>query len=226
MKLVRLKATTASLTVKFRAQPRAVQAIWAVLALEFVVALIEARWPLAAIAATTFALTLIPTTLSSRLNISLPTPFLAGITIFIFMTIFLGEAFDFYNKYWWWDVALHGGSALGFGLLGFLFAFVLFEGDRFAAPAWALGLIGCTLGVTIGVVWEIFEFAMDQSFGTNMQKSGLVDTMWDLIVDVIGAGLGGLAGALWLKKSGPGMTRRLFEDFIERNRRFFKKFTR
>ena len=47
--------------------------------------------------------------------------------------------------------------------------------------------------VTGGTLWEIFEFGMDQLFGTTMQKpmlgdlSGLTDTMWDLVVDILGA---------------------------------------
>jgi hypothetical protein len=42
--------------------------------------------------------------------------------------------------------------------------------------------------VAVGAVWEIFDFSMDEPFGTDMQKamfgdpSGLTDTMWDLIV--------------------------------------------
>jgi hypothetical protein len=36
-----------------------------------------------------------------------------------------------------------------------------------------------------------------------MQKSGLVDTMWDLIADCIGAGIAGLYGYLYLKDGFP-----------------------
>ena len=39
----------------------------------------------------------------------------------------------------------------------------------------------------IGVIWEIFEFSLDYVIGLNMQKSGLVDTMGDLIVNSIGS---------------------------------------
>ncbi|MCL7464820.1 hypothetical protein [Phaeovulum sp. NW3] len=208
---------------RVRAQPLAIQIIWAALAVEFLAALWERQWPLAGVAAITGALTLAPIYLSSRVGLRLPTAFLVGITLFIFATIFLGEAFDFYNRYWWWDVVLHGGSALGFGMLGFLFAFMLFEGDRFAAPAWALALIGFTIAVTIGALWEIFEFGMDQIFGLNMQKSGLVDTMGDLIVDVIGASIGALAGFAWLKGRQLGGFTGVFGDFVARNRRWFRK---
>lgn len=211
---------------RVRAQPLAIQLIWAALAVEFLAALWERQWPLAGVAAITGALTLAPLYLSSRVGLRLPTAFLVGITLFIFATIFLGEAFDFYNRYWWWDVLLHGGSAIGFGLIGFLFVFTLFEGDRFAAPAWAMALIAFSFAVTIGALWEIFEFGVDQIFGTNMQKSGLVDTMYDLIVDVVGASIGALAGGLYLRGRGPGMMSHLFEDFVNRNRRFFSKFRR
>lgn len=211
---------------RVRAQPVAVQVVWAVLLAECCLALWERQWPLAAVAATTVGLTVVPLYLSSRMRIQLPTVFLAGISLFIFATIWLGEAFDFYNRYWWWDIAMHGGSALGFGMLGFLFAFTLFEGDRFAAPAWALALIAFSFAVTIGTLWEIFEFAMDQLFGLNMQKSGLWDTMGDLIVDVLGAGVGALAGWAYLRDMAPGFARRTFEDFVQRNRRLFRKFRR
>jgi hypothetical protein len=211
------------LMAKLRAQPFPVQAIWAVLALEFVLALWEGQWPLAGVAVLTFGLTLMPLILVSRIGLRLPWAFVVGITAFIFATIFLGEAFDFYNRYWWWDVVMHGGSALGFGLLGFLFAFMLFEGDRYAAPAWALGLIAFSFAVTIGTLWEIFEFGMDQIFGLNMQKSGLIDTMGDLIVDVIGASIGALAGFFYLHGRRMGGFTGVLHDFVTRNRRLFRK---
>jgi hypothetical protein len=197
--------------------------IWAVLSLEFIVALWERQWPLAFVALLTLGLTLLPSPLFRRFGIQLPRSFLIGIVAFIFATIFLGEAFDFYNRYWWWDVVLHAGSALGFGLLGFLFVFTLFEGDRFAAPAWALALIAFCMAVTIGTLWEIFEFGMDRIFGLNMQKSGLVDTMGDLIVDVIGAAIGALAGFFYLKGRRFAGFPSLLDQFIRRNRRFFRK---
>lgn len=198
--------------------------VWSVLLLEFGFALWERQWPLAFLAILTLGLTVLPSPLFRRLGIRLPGSFLAGIVLFIFATIFLGEAFDFYNRYWWWDVVLHGGSALGFGLVGFLFVFTLFEGDRYAAPAWALGLIAFCFAVTIGTLWEIFEFGMDRSFGLNMQKSGLSDTMGDLIIDVIGAAFGGLAGFFYLRGRRPLGVTTLIEEFIARNRRFFAKF--
>jgi hypothetical protein len=40
---------------------------------------------------------------------------------------------------------------------------------------------------------------MDSLFGINMQKSGLPDTMWDLIVDALGALLVSIVGYFYLR---------------------------
>jgi hypothetical protein len=212
------------LAMNLRQQPTVVKVIWAVLAVALIVALVTARWSLAFVSVATLVLSLLPGIVVRRLGVRLPVSFFAIINVFVFSTIFLGEAFDFYERYWWWDVLLHGGSAVAFGIIGLLFALFLFEGDRYAAPPWALALIAFTFAVFIGVGWEVFEFGMDQLFGLNMQKSGLIDTMWDLIVDMIGALLGAVAGFLYLKGRELGGPSRMLSEFIAGNRRLFRKF--
>ncbi|HGG62967.1 MAG TPA: hypothetical protein ENK34_00215 [Rhodobacteraceae bacterium] len=209
--------------MKLGNQSYVVYLIWAVLALEFVVSMFEGRYSLAFIALVTLSLSLAPMIFADRFHIRLPVRFFAGIVLFIFGTVYLGEAFDFYEKYWWWDVLLHGGSALGFGLIGFIFVFILFEGDRYAAPHWALSFMAFAIAVSIGVMWEIFEFAMDQTFGLNMQKSGLIDTMWDLIVDVIGAFVGAWAGYGFLQGHDKSGLSGMIREFVSKNRRLFRR---
>lgn len=206
-----------------REQPLVVRAIWSVLAIAFAVALFEGRWSLAFVSVATFALSLLPALFERRFSIRLPVSFFAWIVVFIFATIFLGEAFDFYNRLWWWDILLHGGSAMAFGLFGFLFVFMLFEGDRYAAPAWAIAFISFCVALSIGVFWEIFEFAMDQLFGLNMQKSGLTDTMGDLIVDAVGAAIGAFSGFMHLKGRKLAGLGALLTEFIGANRKLFRK---
>ena len=149
--------------------------IWTLLLLTGLISLGLARWSLAFVSLTTLSLALVPPLLAARWSLTLPLPFLLFTTLFCFASIFLGEAFDFYERLWWWDLALHGSSAVGFGLMGFLFAFMLFEGDRFAAPPSAIALISFCVAMTVGATWEIFEFTMDAGLGMNMQKSGLSD---------------------------------------------------
>ena len=207
-----------------RQQPLVVKLIWAVLAIALIIALFTGRWSLAFVSVATLIISLAPGVLVRRFGVRLPLSFFALITVFVFSTIFLGEVFDFYERYWWWDVALHGGSAMGFGLIGVLFALFLFEGDRYAAPALALSVIAFAFAVSIGAVWEVFEFAMDQTFGLNMQKTGLVDTMWDLIVDMIGALAGAVVGFFYLKGKELGGPSALLADFVRANRRLFRRF--
>ncbi len=202
--------------------PRITALIWFLLLAEAFVSLLTGRWSTLFISISVFALTTLPFLFSGRFHIELPNSFVGALTAFIFATLFLGEVYDFYERFWWWDVALHGLSAIGFGIVGFLFVFALFQGDRYAAPPWAVGVITFGVALAIGALWEIFEFGMDQVFGLNMQKSGLTDTMWDLIVDTAGAFLAAFSGFLWLLGQNATFGR-LIDEFIRRNRRLFSR---
>ena len=204
-------------------QSRLTYLIWATLLVALAVAILLGRWSLGFVALATLIASMVPMLVARRFNVHVPIPFLSAIVLFIFASLFLGEAFGFYERYWWWDVALHGASAVGFGMVGFVFIFYLFEGDRYAAPAWAIAFVSFCLAMAIGAGWEIFEFAMDQIFGTNMQKSGLLDTMYDLIVDGIGGFIGAAAGFGYLKGRQTGGLPRLIGEFVRKNRAGFKK---
>ncbi|WP_227269511.1 hypothetical protein [Roseobacter weihaiensis] len=197
--------------------------IWALLLLAGLVALVLARWPLAFVSFGTLALSLVPPILASRWSLHLPVPFLFATTLFFFASIFLGEALGFYERLWWWDLALHGSSAIGFGLIGFLFVFMLFEGDRFAAPPSALAFITFCVAMTIGALWEVFEFLMDQTFGLNMQKTGLNDTMGDLMINGLGSAIASLTGYLYLVRKSAGYLGRGLAQFITLNKRLYQK---
>ncbi len=211
---------------KLGTQPPLALAIWAALVLAGFGALVTGRWSLAFVSLATLTLSAIPVVAVERFGITLPRRFEIAIVLFVVGTIFLGEEFDFYNRFWWWDILLHGGSSVGFGMIGFLVLFVMFQGDRYAAPAWAVAFMGFCFAMTIGALWEVFEFAMDESFGTNMQKSGLLDTMGDLIVDAIGASVGAFAGFLYLRGQQLGGLTAVLQDFVLRNRRLFRRLGR
>ena len=198
--------------------------IWVLLILSTLVALVLGRWSSAFVSGATLVLSLAPPVIASRWSLSLPRGYLLATTLFIVCSIFLGEAFDFYERLWWWDIGLHGFSAVGFGLTGFLFVFMLFEGDRFAAPPSALAFISFCVGMTVGATWEVFEFFMDQVFGMNMQKSGLTDTMGDLIVDAVGSAVASLAGYFYLKDWRTGIFGRAVNAFVLRNRGLYQRF--
>ncbi len=197
--------------------------IWTLLLAGALIALVFAQWSLAFVSLATLVLALVPPMLASRWSLTLPLPFLLATTLFIFASVFLGEALEFYDRFWWWDIALHTFSSIGFGLLGFLFVFMLFDGDRFAAPPSAVALIAFCMAMTIGAIWEIFEFLMDQSFGLNMQKSGLLDTMGDLIINGFGGAVASLTGYLYLKRDSAGFLGHGLSQFITLNKRLYQK---
>lgn len=145
------------------------------------------------------ALTYVPQVLANQINVRLPLQFELAITVFLYASIFLGEVGDFYQRFWWWDTVLHAGSSFAFGFTGFLILFLLYARGKLRASPIVVAVFAFTFGMAIGVLWEIFEFAMDSLFGLNMQKSGLRDTMWDLIIDAIGAGVASTIGYVYLK---------------------------
>jgi hypothetical protein len=200
------------------------QWIWALLLLSALVSLGLARWSLSFVSLVTLVLSLVPPVLANRWSLTLPMPFLLATTMFLFGSIILGEAFDFYERVWWWDLALHGSAAIGFGLTGFLFVFMLFEGDRLAAPPSAIAFIAFCVAMTMGALWEVFEFAMDQIFALNMQKSGLVDTMGDLIINAVGGAIASLTGYYYQRYDQAGLLGHGLSQFIQMNKRLYRKY--
>jgi hypothetical protein len=160
-----------------------------VLGASIILSLVLGSWLTAAITTGILLLALAPSLLGARYNVSIPAEFELLAVLFIFASLFLGEVHSYYEKFWWWDVLLHLGSGLLFGILGFLLVYSVNQrqlGEPALRPAF-VSLFAFAFAIALGTVWEIFEFGMDQLFGLNMQKSGLVDTMWDLIIDAVGA---------------------------------------
>lgn len=207
-----------------REQAGLTKLIWLALLIAAADALRNWQLSLLFIAVSTLTLSMAPIAVARWANIHVPTSFMLAVVTFVGGTLFLGEVYGFYDRFWWWDILMHFGSAMGFGLIGFVIIFMLFQGDRFAAPHWTIAFFAFCFAVAIGAAWEIFEFAMDQTFAMNMQKSGLIDTMTDLIVNLAGALIAALSGWLYLKGvSAPGV-HHLLDEFIKRNPRFFRRF--
>jgi hypothetical protein len=70
--------------------------------------------------------------------------------------------------------------------------------------------------VSLGTIWEIFEFLMDWNFGLNMQKSGLVDTMTDLMINAAGAAIAAVIGYFYVRGNDGLYGRRVIRAVIDR----------
>jgi hypothetical protein len=180
------------------------------------------NWSLVFASIATLVLTYLPQFLANQVDVRLPLQFELAITVFLYATLFLGEVDNYYEKFWWWDSVLHTSSAFAFGFFGFLILYLLFARDKLKASPFVIAFFSFAFGLAIGALWEIFEFSMDLFFGTNMQKSGLRDTMGDLIVDALGSGVASITGYIYLKYKIYDPFDALIQWFLQENPRFAK----
>ena len=185
-----------------------------------ILAVVTGRWSALFISLGTLGLTFVPQVLASRVNVKLPLQFEFAITAFLYTSMFLGEVGDYCEKFWWWDVVLHTGSAIAFGFAGFLLLYLMVNRNKLKASPFLISFFAFTFAVAIGALWELFEYFMDSTFGTNMLKSGLRDTMADLIVDTIGAATASVIGYIYLKFSVHDPFDALIGWFVQANPRF------
>lgn len=187
---------------------------------------IEGNYLAAATSLMIMCVTFMPVIVARYLHLKIPLEFDTLAIVFIYMSLFLGEVQDFYFRFWWWDLVLHGASGFLLGMTGFFLVYLLNEDKRIdmhLTPGF-IALFAFTFSQGLGSLWEIFEFAMDQVFGLNMQKSGLVDTMWDLIINAIAAATISLLGYGYLKSPKiDSFLERMIDQFIRDNPRIFSK---
>lgn len=177
----------------------------------FAGALYRSEWLLAFNGAFVLVLTFAPAIIEHRLRRPLPIELTLITTVFLYAAFALGEVRDFYEKIWWWDLALHGLSALTVGVIGFLCIYVFYMTRRIDIAAGWIATISFALAVSVGTLWEVFEFLMDHYFAFNMQKSGLIDTMTDLIINAVGAVIAAAIGYFYVYGEDSLLGRRLIK---------------
>lgn len=171
-------------------------------------------------------ITFLPLFMRNYLNVRIPTVFETLTVLFILLSLFLGEVQEFYLRYWWWDFVLHGGAGLLVGMTGFLLVYTLnhHETAGLQLTPRFIAIFAFMFALGIGSIWEIFEFGMDRFFGLNMQKSGLVDTMADMIVNCVGALIVSIVGNAYLKAPNTGSyLTRMVHKFTASNPRIFRR---
>lgn len=144
---------------------------------------------------------LLPNVISKKFRLQIPSNMLFLYTLFLYGAIYLGEVKSFYYVVPHWDTILHTFSGAMLGALGFSFVTLLNKEEKIPVQLSPIFVALCAFcfAVTLGVLWEVYEFTFDGILGLNMQKfalegggelvgrAALVDTMKDLIVDIIGA---------------------------------------
>lgn len=131
----------------------------------------------------------LPFLIEKRFSLELPGEFLSVLLLFLYGAMFLGTANHFYTRFWWWDKMLHSFSGVIFANLGYLIAMFLQNREKRSSGLnrILIALFSFCFSVASGAVWEIYEFSMDEIFGTLYQGVGITDTMTDIIADTLGA---------------------------------------
>lgn len=207
-------------------------ALQTILVIEVMFAAWDQQWLTAVVTIGIIIVTLVPFFLGKFFRVFIPPEFVLLAIAFVFASLFLGEIRGYYSRFWWWDIALHSCSGILLGIIGFLLVHVLNETEDIGVhmkPGF-VAFFAFLFAVGIGALWEIFEFSMDSFFGMNMQKemlgdpSGLTDTMWDLIVDTLGALVIALLGYSYIKTArNKSFLERWIQAFIKSNPRLFNQ---
>lgn len=124
----------------------------------------------------TLILFTIPTIIDKKLNIALPNALESIILLFIFSAEILGEVQNFYGIFKGWDSILHTINGFLCAAIGFSLIDILNRSEKFhtkMTPAF-VALVAFCFSMAIGVLWEFFEFGMDVTFKTDMQKDRIV----------------------------------------------------
>lgn len=198
--------------------------------IDLVVVVSEGHWLSAFLILTIASLILLVTVFNDRLAVQIPAEFQILALLFVFAALFLGEVRSYYDRIWWWDIALHSTSGLLMGILGFLLVYVLNASEKiaFSMTPRFIAFFAFMFAVAVGALWEIFEYSMDLIFGTNMQKamfndpSGLTDTMWDMIVNTVGAALISVLGWWYMKHDRRSFIDAWIHKFIQKNPGWFE----
>jgi len=133
----------------------------------------------------TLLLLYVPSWVQVKLRIELPPPLEITILCFIFAAEILGEVNAFYVVVPNWDTMLHTLNGFLAAAVGFSMVILLNDDERltFHLSPFFLALVAFCFSMTIGVLWEFFEFSMDYFFGFDMQKDTVVHSIHSVLLD-------------------------------------------
>lgn len=133
----------------------------------------------------TLALLIVPSFIQVEFKIELPTTLEIIILVFIFSAEILGEIKSFYIVFPMWDTILHTLNGFLAAAIGFSLVDILNNNDRlqFKMSPVFMALVAFCFSMTIGVLWEFFEFGMDHLIGTDMQKDTVINYITSVALD-------------------------------------------
>lgn len=135
----------------------------------------------------TLLLLLVPSFVQLTFKVELPIFLEILILVFIYAAEILGEIDNYYFSIPYWDTILHTINGFVCAAVGFSMVSLLNRSEKiqfFVSPLF-LAIVSFTFSMTIGVLWEFFEFSMDQLFTMDTQKDTLITSIHSAGVDEI-----------------------------------------
>lgn len=128
---------------------------------------------------------LVPSFVEKRLHIDIPSVMEVMILLFIFAAEILGELGSYYQQYPYWDTMLHITNGFLCAAFGFSLIDILSRNkqEKFRLSPLYVALAAFCFSMTVGVVWEFFEYGMDCLFRMDMQKDTVVHLLCSTKLD-------------------------------------------
>ena len=138
--------------------------------------------------ALTLLLLVIPSFVQVTFKVELPTTLEIIILVFIFAAEILGEISEFYLMFPFWDTVLHTMNGFLAAAIGFSLVDLLNRSERtvFNLSPLFTAIVAFCFSMTIGVLWEFFEFGMDLIGGYDMQKDTVIHMIRSVTLDPAG----------------------------------------
>lgn len=133
---------------------------------------------------TLFLFTL-PSIIERTIHIDLPDTLEVIILLFIFSAEILGEIRAYYIHFPYWDTMLHTINGFLCAAIGFSLVDILNRNhirSLHLSPLY-LSLAAFCFSMTIGIMWEFFEWGMDMFFSLDMQKDNILTTITSVNLD-------------------------------------------
>lgn len=133
----------------------------------------------------TLILFILPSAIERRLRIDLPDTLEIIILVFIFAAEIMGEVREYYLTFPFWDTMLHTLNGFMFAAIGFSMVNILNRNKRVGMSLTPLymAISAFCFSMTIGILWEFFEWGMDCLFGLDMQKDTILTAFQSVNLD-------------------------------------------
>lgn len=150
-----------------------------------VVAVLRRDFETAFVCCLSLLLFLAPAFVEKTFKIYLPSVLEIIILLFIFAAEILGELAAFYVRVPHWDTMLHTINGFICAAVGFALVDLLNESKsiKFQLSPLFVAVVAFCFSMTVGVMWEFFEFGCDMILKTDMQKDSVVNAISSVILD-------------------------------------------